>query len=243
MVDPLLKTHPKREFSQCIAAAVQGFPDEYFSFCSLCEYITFAAPHNDVAPVVCALSLFSPTTARSQWLKRCLSFWLSLHLLEERARLLHPDKIRELVLPSMKEALQSRENMLEQMCVFLRALIQSLGFEKVKGKEFIWLHGLLVCLDATLGDREAIFSSEAHAEQISELIKQVQESFRSGEEMNEFASASRNAIAMMKDRIIYNIKFEKNRKETVAKFKAAMAIGGKGGGDKQTELPFTPVRK
>jgi hypothetical protein len=239
LVDPLLVTKPKREFSQCIAAAVQGYSDEYLSIINLCDYVTFAAPYNDMAPLICSLSLFSPTTARAQWLKRALSFWVSTHLLRERVRVLHSAEAKDFLLPNMQEALQSREKMLEQMCVFLQALLQSFASEKPKGQDYIWLFNLLVCLDLTLGDRTAIFSSQVHAERVSELLKQVQESFRSGEEMNEFASASRTAISLMKERINYNIKFEKNRLDSVRRLKAANAIGG----GKQSELPYTPISK
>ena len=244
LVDPLLVPHPKREFSQCIAAAVQGYPDEYLSLLALCEHLTFFAPRNEMQPLVSAVSLFSPTTARAQWLKRCFSFWISQEMLKQRLDERHPTSKNDFRLPVMKEAFQSRENMLEQMCIFLEALLRSFSVEKLKGRDFMWLFGLFVCLDLTLGDRTAIFSSVLHADRVSDLLKELQDSFRnSGEEMNEFASAARTALSLMKERINYNIRFEKNRLESVEKLKAANVIGGGGRGGKQTELNLTPLRK
>jgi hypothetical protein len=239
LVDPLLVSQPRREFTQCIAAAVELYNDDYMCIVNLCDYVTLAAPHEELQPLICALGLFSPSTQRAQWLRRCLSFWVSSQLLEERIVERHDGKTKEFQMPSMQNAILGPAKMLKEMCLFLEALRNSFTLEKPKGRDYVWLFGLLVCLDLTLGDRSAIVASEHEVNRVSELLKEVQESFRSGEEMNEFASASRTAISLMKERINYNIKFEKNRAESIARYKAANAIGGA----RQTELVFTPMPK
>jgi hypothetical protein len=237
LVDPLLVSSPKRELTQCIGAALEALADDHEALYTLCAHITFVAPRGELEPVVSGLLLFSPSTRRAQWLRRCLAFWLASLMLQERIREKHKDA--QFTLPDLHRAMYGPHEVLREMIVFLDALLKSLSLDKCRGREFEWLFRLLCCLDLTLGDRSAITASEEDATRISAQLKLVHESFRQGEEMNEFASASRTAIGLMKERIEFNIKFEKNRAESIRLNKAAQRIGS---GGKQTELPFTPMK-
>ncbi len=239
LVDPLLVSSAKRELTQCIGAAVEVFSDDHQSIVTLCSQITFLAPRGELEPIVSALGLFQPSTRRAQWLRRCLGFWVSSLMLKQRIAECHPTQ--QLVLSDMHKAMFGPAEMLGEMCVFLEALQQSLKLVRCKAVVYMWLFRLLVCLDLTLGDRSAITASETDVTRVSDLLKQLQDSFRQGEEMNEFASASRTAIGLMKERIEYNVRFEKNKAESIRTEKAAARIGSSGG--KQAELNFTPIKR
>jgi hypothetical protein len=235
LVDPLIVSSPKRELTQCIGAALEVFSDDHEAIFGLCGHVTAAAPYDELEPVVSSLLLFSPSTRRAQWLRRCLAFWVASLMLRERVR---AQQARPL--PDLHRAMFGPGEMLAEMIVFLEALVESLAQTRCKGQEYEWLSRLLSCLDLTLGDRSAITASEEDVTRVSGLLKQVHESFRQGEEMNEFASASRTAIGLMKERIEFNVRFEKNRAESLRINKAAHRIGS---GGKQSELSFSPAAK
>ncbi len=231
LVDPLLVSFPKRELTQCISAALEVFPDDHEAIFTLCNHVTGVAPYGELEPVVSALLLFSPSMRRAQWLRRCLAFWVASFMLRQRMLVFQ----QTWALPEMHCAMFGPSEMLREMLVFLGALVQSLTHSRCRGRDYEWLFPLLSCLDLTLGDRSAITASEEDVTRVSVLLKQVHESFRQGEEMNEFASACRTAIGLMKERIEFNVRFEKNRAESLRLNKAAHKIGGK-----QTELSFFP---
>ena len=163
-------------------------------------------------------------------------------MLAQRTALLHASSPPS-PLPDAARAMLSPVSLLSELAVLLEALRQSLLAVRCTGDDYQWVFQVTVCLDLTLSDRSAIVVSETDGERVYELLREVQAALRSGggDEMNEFATATRTSIGLMKDRIEYNTRFEKNRVESVKTMKAALNLGA----TKQTDMAVfvTPTKK